>query len=97
MHIKPEWKAAAAKAMYSPNAARFSPVEAILEAVAPLIRDAVLEEAAKVGESWLDAFRHFPVTVRTPQQYASEAVEDVVDAIRALKTKETTNDAQMDQ
>jgi hypothetical protein len=46
MHIKDEWRAAARRDYYSLSAGPHEQIEAMLKAVAPLIRDAALEDAA---------------------------------------------------
>ncbi len=85
MHIKPEWIQAGLDEFYSLDGNMTSAIEKI----APLIRDAVLEEAAEVAAM---AGRS-PVGCGDGDTFFVGTSTDAARAIRALKTKKTTNDA----
>jgi hypothetical protein len=65
---------------------------AALEAVAPLIRDAVLEEAASKAEDtcWAEDVEWWLHT--TKKDASARSAKECAKAIRAIKTKETSND-----
>ncbi len=96
MHIELKWLQAAIRAHKGD-----APIMAMLEAVAPLIRDAALEEAAMVADAhYRDNHQRLSDTrsKRSDIDFATfegamSGADSVAYAIRALKTKEPTNDA----
>ena len=56
------------------------------EASLAAARDAALEEAAKIADGWLEQWVDVKIAHVPPHAYAADAIRDLRDGIRALKT-----------